>query len=79
MSFDPNAAAAADSGIFGLPFAPDEARVVLLPVPWDATTSYGSGVKAAVSGISARGAGARATIPNESKTLRTSRSRSTAM
>src|SRR5450755_3865711 len=43
MSFDPNAAAPLDSGIFGLPYTPDEARVVLLPVPWDATTSYGSG------------------------------------
>ena len=43
MSFDPNAAAAAHSGVFGLPFTADEARVVLLPVPWDATTSYGSG------------------------------------
>jgi len=43
MTFDPNAAAPADSGIFGLPHGTDEARVVLLPVPWDATTSYGSG------------------------------------
>ncbi len=43
MTFDPNRAASKDSGIFGLPYTPDEARVVLLPVPWDATTSYGSG------------------------------------
>ena len=43
MTFDPNAAAPKDSGIFGLPYTPDEALVVLLPVPWDATTSYGSG------------------------------------
>src|ERR1019366_7708982 len=43
MTFDPNAAAAAGSGIFGLPHGPLDARVVLLPVPWDATTSYGSG------------------------------------
>jgi agmatinase len=41
--FDPNAAAAADSGIFGLPFSVDEARVVYVPVPFDATTSYRKG------------------------------------
>jgi agmatinase len=43
MSFDPNGAADRNAGIFGLPHTPDEARVVLLPVPWDATTSYGKG------------------------------------
>jgi agmatinase len=43
MPFDPNAAAALDSGIFGLPHSPEEARVVLIPVPWEATVSYGGG------------------------------------
>jgi agmatinase len=43
MPFDPNAAAAPNSGVFGLPFSPDDARVVLLPVPFEATTSYGGG------------------------------------
>jgi agmatinase len=43
MTFDPNAAAERDAGIFGLPHTPDEARVVLVPVPWDATTSYRRG------------------------------------
>lgn len=42
-SFDPNAAAAPDSGVFGLPFTPAEAKVVLVPVPFEATTSYGGG------------------------------------
>ncbi len=41
--FDPNAAAAKDSGIFGLPFSEDEAQLILIPVPWEATTSYGGG------------------------------------
>src|SRR5262245_52544844 len=41
--FDPDAAATAGSGVFGLPFAPEESRVVILPVPFEATTSYGSG------------------------------------
>jgi len=43
MVFDPNAAADRDAGIYGLPYTPDESRVVLVPVPWDATTSYGGG------------------------------------
>lgn len=43
MSFDPNATAAGDSGIFGLPFSGDEARLHLIAVPWEVTTSYGSG------------------------------------
>lgn len=43
MSFDPNAPAALDSGIYGLPFSESEARVVLVPVPWEVTTSYGGG------------------------------------
>jgi agmatinase len=42
MSFDPSSAGVG-GGIYGLPFAPDEARVVLVPVPWEATVSYGAG------------------------------------
>jgi agmatinase len=41
--FNPSAAAAAHSGVFGLPHTPEEAKVVLLPVPFEATTSYGGG------------------------------------
>jgi agmatinase len=41
-SFDPSAAAL-DAGIYGLPSTPDEARVILIPVPWEATVSYGCG------------------------------------
>src|SRR4051794_6456939 len=43
MSFDPNAPAQPGSGVFGLPFTEAEALVVLVPVPWEATTSYGGG------------------------------------
>lgn len=42
-SFDPSAAAAPDSGIFGLPHSAEEAQVILIPVPFEATTSYGGG------------------------------------
>jgi agmatinase len=41
--FDPNAAASAESGVFGLPYSETEAALVFLPVPWEATTSYGGG------------------------------------
>jgi agmatinase len=41
--FDPNAAARPDSGIFCLPHTPAEAKVVLVPVPWEVTTSYRTG------------------------------------
>ena len=43
VNFDPNAAAAPDSGVFGLPFTPEQSEVVLLPIPFEATTSYGGG------------------------------------
>jgi len=41
--FDPDAAAQPGAGIFGLPHSPSEAAVVVLPVPFDATTSYRPG------------------------------------
>lgn len=43
MPFDPDAAAQPGTGIFGLPFTREESRIVLIPVPFDATTSYGGG------------------------------------
>ena len=42
-AFDADAPAAPDSGIFGLPHTPQDAKVVLIPVPFEATTSYGGG------------------------------------
>jgi agmatinase len=41
--FDPDAAAGAGSGIYGLPFTAEESHVVVVPVPFEATTSYGGG------------------------------------
>ncbi len=51
MEFDPNAAAAPGSGVFGLPFGRSEARLVLAPVPFDATASYGGGSSGAPEAI----------------------------
>lgn len=41
--FDPDAAAPAESGIYGLPFSVEDSRVIVVPVPFEATTSYGGG------------------------------------
>jgi agmatinase len=41
--FDPGAAAQPGSGIFGLPHDETASRVVVVPVPFDATTSYRRG------------------------------------
>jgi agmatinase len=42
-TFDPNSAGNPNNNIFGLPFSEDDARLVLLPVPWEVTVSFGSG------------------------------------
>ena len=42
-AFDPDAAALPESGIYGLPADPAAARVHVIPVPFDATTSYRKG------------------------------------
>ncbi|MEK7356511.1 MAG: arginase family protein, partial [Bdellovibrionota bacterium] len=42
-SFDPNSTASAASGIFGLPFTAETAKLHILQVPWEVTTSYGDG------------------------------------
>ena len=43
MTFDPDAAAQPGSGIFGLSHTREQARVVVVPVPYEATTSYRTG------------------------------------
>lgn len=50
---DPDAAPPADAGLFGLPTTPDEARLVIVPVPWDATTSYRAGTSGGPAAIRA--------------------------
>lgn len=41
--FDPSQAISSEFGIFGIPIEESEAQLVLLPVPWEVTTSYGKG------------------------------------
>ena len=42
---------AADAGLFGLDIQEKDAALVLIPVPWDATTSYGRGTAGGPQGI----------------------------
>ncbi len=41
--FNPNAVGGANGNYFALPYSVEESDVVLLPVPWDVTTSYCDG------------------------------------
>jgi len=43
MTFDPNGVGIANGNIFGFPVTESEAEIVIIPVPWDATASYGKG------------------------------------
>jgi agmatinase len=45
--FDPNAPSNPRNNIFGLPFSEEDARLVILPVPWEVTVSYGAGTSRA--------------------------------
>lgn len=41
--FDPNGVSNPNNNIFGLPFTEDDARLVILPVPWEVTVSCNAG------------------------------------
>jgi agmatinase len=49
--FDPSLAGNPNNNIFGLPFSEEESRVVLLPVPWEVTVSFGAGTSRAAEQI----------------------------
>ena len=42
-SFDPSQPGLADQSIFGLPFTAEESEIIIIPVPWEVTVSYGAG------------------------------------
>jgi agmatinase len=42
-TFNPNAAASAEAGLFGLPFTAAQSDIIIIPVPWEVTVSFGSG------------------------------------
>ncbi|MBU1368286.1 MAG: agmatinase family protein [Bacteroidetes bacterium] len=43
LNFNPNAAATENAGIFGLPFDAAQSKIIIIPVEWELTTSYGKG------------------------------------
>lgn len=49
--FDVNGPSNPRNNIFGLPFTEDEARLVILPVPWEVTVSYGAGTSRAIEHV----------------------------
>jgi agmatinase len=42
-NFDPSQPGLADATVFGLPFTAEESEIIIIPVPWEVTVSYGSG------------------------------------
>ncbi len=50
-NFDHNGASNPKNNIFGLPFSEEESRLVILPVPWEVTVSYGAGTSRAAERV----------------------------
>jgi agmatinase len=50
-NFDPNIVSNPNNNIFGLPTSEDDARLIIVPVPWEVTVSYGSGTARAPEAI----------------------------
>ncbi len=50
-TYDPNHVSNPNNNIFGLPTDEDNAKLVILPVPWEVTVSYGSGTARAAEAI----------------------------
>lgn len=42
-NFDPSQPGLADASIFGLPFSAEDSEIIIIPVPWEVTVSYGAG------------------------------------
>ena len=47
MTFDPNALGLDNGNLYGLPSTFKDAEVIVFPVPWDVTVSYGDGTSQA--------------------------------
>jgi agmatinase len=42
-NFDPSQPGLADATVFGLPFSAAQSEIIIIPVPWEVTVSYGAG------------------------------------
>lgn len=50
-TYDPNSVSNPNNNIFGLPTNEQDSRLIILPVPWEVTVSYGSGTARAPEAI----------------------------
>ena len=50
-NYDPNSVGNPNNNIFGLPTTEEDARLIILPVPWEVTVSYGAGTARAPDAI----------------------------
>lgn len=49
--FDPNSVSNPNNNIFGLPTNEEDAKLIIIPVPWEVTVSYGAGTARAPEAI----------------------------
>ncbi|MBU3714325.1 MAG: agmatinase, partial [Ferruginibacter sp.] len=49
--FDPNSLGNPNNNIFGLPFTEEDAKLIILPIPWEVTVSYNAGTARAADHI----------------------------
>src|SRR5258705_2580048 len=50
-NYDPNIVGNPNNNIFGLPTSEENAKLIILPVPWEVTVSYGAGTARAAEAI----------------------------
>ncbi|HKZ66774.1 MAG TPA: agmatinase family protein [Chitinophagaceae bacterium] len=50
-NYDPNNVSNPNNNIFGLPSTEDDARVIIIPIPWEVSVSYGAGTARAPEAI----------------------------
>jgi agmatinase len=51
LNYDPNSVGNPNNNIFGLPSTEENAKLIILPVPWEVTVSYGAGTARAADAI----------------------------
>lgn len=50
-NFNPNDPGLADASLFGLPFGAEHSEIIVIPVPWEVTVSYGAGASEGVEAV----------------------------
>jgi agmatinase len=50
-NYDPNSVSNPNNNIFGLPTSEEDAKLIILPIPWEVTVSYGGGTARAPESI----------------------------